>query len=742
MDVKRSEGAALASWSDEADVGSSSVQKLAVYSMDRANRNELVKTIEGLKDQLQQYKAKLRDVVSAYKSVVKEKDALEASLSALSAPSTSTSSSTPQENTPNASEGATDGETAPSQEPPDPLGVNRPSSEEVTALKEQLKTLTVSLTTFSQEKSRMESQFVADNKQLRQEIEDLQARLEGERQQKMSKKADIDQQIQELKGRIRSQQLEREKEQTDHVVMLRELQKLMAEERAQKEYLEMQLDEARRSLQDLTSHNAISEQYEQKIRELSGELNRVRHRLQEAEFKATQPSSFVLDLQKELGSLKTHHQQAVQQEQVNASDAESRLQQQSKLSEERVSSLEDKLSELSEVVGNYERLRFQDQQVIQKLKERLTQLDVENTALVRATKTFGGMDSIEEENLDAQTLYDRILHMKTRLLSVSQQSETPLDITGLFQGSYQRDSDCSLCQRHKEELEQVKEEYERYKLRAQSVLKNKHKDHTTKEVETLKDQVSDLRERLKLCTVHHQEEDEQMQVKLDGLSRSMLAQSDAHKAELAHIKNAHQKEVFILELEAKKQRERTVGLLAEKDQEIEQLRSGTAHKVEHDLYLKLKDLNLESVRDTDGLLRGESESNDAVTQLLMHPATQGEATILHFAQEKARQDVEIVGLRKQKHQLETALRELQHAMTLKEEKSQEALQQLHEQIHKLERDKGREGANLEYLKNVFLKFLTSYDFHGRSQMLKAITTILQFSPVEKDSVRASTHLKF
>ena len=40
-------------------------------------------------------------------------------------------------------------------------------SQEMTALKEQLKTLTLSLTTLSQEKNRVECQFVADNKQLR-----------------------------------------------------------------------------------------------------------------------------------------------------------------------------------------------------------------------------------------------------------------------------------------------------------------------------------------------------------------------------------------------------------------------------------------------------------------------------------------------------------------------------------------------------------------------------------------------
>lgn len=48
-------------------------------------------------------------------------------------------------------------------------------------------------------------------------------------------------------------------------------------------------------------------------------------------------------------------------------------------------------------------------------------------------------------------------------------------LPGLFKGNQPSDSDCEMCKHNKEELEQVKEEFERYKLRAQSVLKNKHK---------------------------------------------------------------------------------------------------------------------------------------------------------------------------------------------------------------------------------------------------------------------------
>lgn len=47
---------------------------------------------------------------------------------------------------------------------------------------------------------------------------------------------------------------------------------------------------------------------------------------------------------------------------------------------------------------------------------------------------------------------------------------------GLLSGDSEKtDSEHPQCAQYKEELEHVKEEFERYKLRAQSVLKNKNK---------------------------------------------------------------------------------------------------------------------------------------------------------------------------------------------------------------------------------------------------------------------------
>jgi hypothetical protein len=52
----------------------------------------------------------------------------------------------------------------------------------------------------------------------------------------------------------------------------------------------------------------------------------------------------------------------------------------------------------------------------------------------------------------------------------------------------------------------------------------------------------------------------------------------------------------------------------------------------------------------------------------------------------------------------------------------------------LEASKSREGANLEYLKNVFINYLTSDDAAGKRHMLNAISTVLQFTAEEAEKI--------
>ena len=129
----------------------------------------------------------------------------------------------------------------------------------------------------------------------------------------------------------------------------------------------------------------------------------------------------------------------------------------------------------------------------------------------------------------------------------------------------------------------------------------------------------------------------------------------------------------------------------------------------------------------------------AISELLSRTALlsgqPAEAALLHFAQEQARKDVELNSLRKQKHALESALRESEHSAATKQHQTDEQLQLLKEEIRRCERNLSRENANLEYLKNVVVKFMVCSDAVGKKQIFNAIATILQFSPQERRDVQ-------
>uniref|UniRef100_A0A0B7B5D4 GRIP domain-containing protein n=1 Tax=Arion vulgaris TaxID=1028688 RepID=A0A0B7B5D4_9EUPU len=236
-----------------------------------------------------------------------------------------------------------------------------------------------------------------------------------------------------------------------------------------------------------------------------------------------------------------------------------------------------------------------------------------------------------------------------------------------------------------------------------------------------------------MTNFHHQEEVAELQAKIDNLSKAVLAQEDKFKQEVAHIKCDHQKEIHDLELEFKKQRDRTVAMLAEKDAELLQRMSG--HSLDLHVFQHWNHHAVDHIPEGSDDKRSSSEELEAVNRLLELPkGIQNEATFLHFAEERGRLKVDILGLRRQKRHLETALRDLQFSTSQKEEQLKDEVNALSEQIAQCERHSVRGAANVEYLKNVLLKFLTSMDSVGKQQMLKALMTILQFSPQEREQV--------
>uniref|UniRef100_A0A1A8IL59 GRIP and coiled-coil domain containing 1 n=1 Tax=Nothobranchius kuhntae TaxID=321403 RepID=A0A1A8IL59_NOTKU len=719
------------------------------------SRKELLEVTESQKKQLVQYQTRFKDVVRAYKSLLKEKEALEASLKVLTvtqdvdlnatggpdlledgcsqhsedsvetAASVDAASDTAREEElselgQKSSSSDVDAEEA--EQPQAPPTSNVEADRRVAQLKSQLSTLTASLATVTQEKSRMEASFQADKRQLKQEVEELQEQLVVMTKQQESELQSLQQQLAEGRARIITQQHEREQEQGDHAQQLRELQRLLQQERDLRQDAELRLQDAKAEL--LASLQAADRGAESEVQlsQVREERNQLRRRLKAVEEEQKKPDPLVEELQQELQELKNSFQQQIHMETKKGSEAEERARERAQATELRVAGLEQRISELSELLGSCEKARQRDQQVAQRLRDRILQLDTENKTLAIAASSRSGCDlSLDESQLDVSVLKEK-MQMVKRLLMLATQKNPDQNIQDLADSEPSSEKGSALV--YQQELQQLREEFERYKLRAQVVLKNKNaKDGCqAKELEEVRDQLSELREKYINLRIQSDEAEAQHRQQMEERQQQMVAQQHAHRQELERVEAQHRDELLRLEAELHKQRERTMALLDEKDQELERLRS-TVMSCSR---------NISDV--TDGGQEVGSDSEDDNISQALRQATPTESTLLLYADQLARKEVEASRLRRQKHRLEEDLHQLQAKLIANAERHDEEMVELRGQLDKLIRDHSREGANLEYLKNVIYKFLTLQDASGRLQTLGAIVTILHFSPQEKQDV--------
>lgn len=742
------------------------------------SRKDLLDTIESQKKQLVQYQTRFKDVVRAYKSLLKEKEALEASLKVLTVTqevdlkqhgqdtttTTTTSSSLdlPEDGCSLHSEDSVDttasvdtpGETSRGDQSeedqgeagvksssvslrsdPDPSGgaeqlqqATPPSSVEtdrrICQLKSQLSTLTSALATVTQEKSRMEASFQADKRQLKQEVEELQERLAAAATQQEAELHALQQQVAEGRARIITQQHEREQEQGDHVQQLRELQRILQQERDLRQDAELRLQDANATLlvtSQAVDRGAESEAHLNKVREERDEL---RKRLQAAEEDQKKPDPRVDELQGELTELKKHFQQQIFTETRKACDAEERARERAQAAERRVAVLEQRVSELSELLGSSEKTKQRDQQTAQRLRDRILQLDTENKTLAMAASSRVTSDlGLDESQLDVGALKEKLEKVK-KLLLLAAQRNPDQNIQNLTDSEAEPGGDKGSALACQQELRQLKDEFERYKLRAQVVLKNKNtKDGCqAKELEELRDQLSELKEKYISLRIQSDEAEARHRRELEERQQQAAALQHAHRQEAEKVEALHRDNLLRLEAELHKQRERTMALLDEKDQELERLRAAVlscGNPAD-----KMADEEYESAPESEG---------DVISQALRRAAP-NEPTLLLYAEQLARKEVEVGGLRRHKHRLEEDVHQLQARLIANGERHDEEVTELRAQLDKLIRDQSREGANMEYLKNVIYKFLTLQDASGRQQTLAAILTILHFSPQEKQSV--------
>ncbi|NXF13802.1 GCC1 protein, partial [Smithornis capensis] len=738
------------------------MEKLGMSFGGGPGRKELQDTVEAQRLQLLRYQARLKDVVRAYKSLLKEKEALEASLRVLSAPpgaalgppgpdppgdSSSVHSGDSAGTATGGDSAATGGDSAatgdsaggdsaatgtgasgtsdragagPRQRPSEPGGPDGDTSEperRLAQLRAQLATLTGALATVTQEKSRMEASYQAERRQMRQEREEAargaRAEAEGLRQELRA----LREQLADTKARLGAQQRERGREQGDHAVMLRELQELLRAERELRRDAERELERGREAAAGRAGLEERAQGHEQLARQLSQELELLKRELRGVREENCRPDPRIQELQDEMAALKNHFQVQLVQEMKKTAQAEEQLRHRAHMEERRVADLEAQVAQASELLGTYEKAKQKDQLLIQKLKERVVQLDLENKTLAIAASSRAPGDSHgEEANLDVNVLRDKMERLKKLLQAATgEEPAEPEEPRG------SGDGEKATAGYYQQELRQLKEEFERYKVRAQLVLKNKSSKDLSlaKELEEAQEQLAELRDKYVALQLASDDTDRQHRQDVEAKRQELSQLQQLHRQELERCQLEYRERALRLEEEMHKQRERALAVLAEKDRELEQLRalalphgpqgsSGSAPDAAH-------------------------EPSEVLPQALQLPPS-SEPTFFLYAEQLARKEVEAAALRKHRHRLEAQLQQLREQSLAEQERHREQVAALQGQIQKDARDRSREGANLEYLKNIVLRFLTLPDARGRQQTLTAILTILHCSPEERQSV--------
>ncbi|NXG06784.1 GCC1 protein, partial [Sakesphorus luctuosus] len=735
------------------------MEKLGMSFGGGPSRKELLETIEGQKQQLLRYQARLKDVVLAYKSLLKEKEALEASLRVLSVPpgaeppvpgsgepldeqsSEHSEDSVGSEGRRDsvgsagsrdtaASVGRSRGDAGPeedrptataqrAEEPPGPDGDAGDWERHVAQLKAQLATLTGALATVTQEKSRMEASYQADKRQTRQELEEARAEAQGLAQELGA----LREQLAHTRARLLAQQHEREREQGDHAEMLRELQELLRQERELRRDAELRVQQGREAPAER------AQGHEQHVRQLSQELEQLRRELQGVREDSGRADPRIQQLQEEMAALKNHFQVQLVQEMKKTAQAEEQLRHRAQMEERRVADLEAQVSQVSELLGTYEKAKQKDQLVIQKLKDRIVQLDLENKTLaIAASSRAPGDIHGEEANLDVNVLKDKMEKLKKLLQAATGKGQADVEEPcepELPRGS--GDGEKATAGYYQQELRQLKEEFERYKVRAQLVLKNKSsKDiNLAKELEEAQEQLAELKEKYVALQLASDDVERQHRQDVEAKKQELCQLQQLHRQELERCQLEYRERALRLEEELHKQRERALAVLAEKDQELEHLRALT---LPHALQASPRG----PLDVTPGDPPGQDPSEVLPQALQLPPSS--EPTFFLYAEQLARKEVEIAALRKHRHGLEGQLHQLRDRALAEQERHREEVSALQTQIQKHSRDRSREGANLEYLKNIVYRFLTLPDARGRQQTLTAILTILHFSPEEKQSI--------
>lgn len=381
----------------------------------------------------------------------------------------------------------------------------------------------------------------------------MEAGFQADKKQMRMEMIAKDLKIKELNEKMKALELEKEACKTKLI----NYDRILSDERHLKENLEFQLQQLK--TQFISTHSGASSDLNQENIELRKKL------------KSYESNSFVQDasmiqaLQSEIENLKQQHVTRSQIEQQKANEVNEKSRKLTAVHEKQVSELEQKLSELSLSVSNYHKLREADTEQIAHLKEVVFQLS-KNTKQVSESK-------IQHE--------DEFSNDSSRL-------ETPIDLTEISIRGVATDPGFVSIEKYvakKKLCNRLKSDNEA--LATEIAEKSLH-------IRTLQEKVSVLNKNID----EYENEIKRKSVELNAIIKAERAN---YKEAVNSLEMAHRSQISQLEQQIQKQRERSLILLKEKENELRSL------KTSYELFLPKKN-SVSKADDDDDQRSSKSDS--------------------------------------------------------------------------------------------------------------------------------------
>uniref|UniRef100_A0A182YN35 GRIP domain-containing protein n=1 Tax=Anopheles stephensi TaxID=30069 RepID=A0A182YN35_ANOST len=652
--------------------------------------------ISSQKEHINRYESRLKDIIVAYKGLAKEKAALEQSLQTLSADSASA------DKTSYVKQEAVDAKQLP-----------------VVSNDEQVQKIMQNLATITAERNRIEEVLKSDRNQLRQQLTSKDATIEEltRRIRILEHQSQADSSMASTNGPV--ERFVNGGKFEEQSLKIRELKKRLDDERNLNEQLELQLA----NLKTQFLLNIPDRQAELKKRAEGKNVSSMNINAEKNPNNSMDLKESLQDLQKEMNNLKKQYAVAVADEKQRVRLAEENSKRLREIHEERVANFESRIRELSEMVGKYDRLKEQDKAHILQLKSTIASLQ---------TKCAEESNDMPSDNFDRESIEDGYGTRQTQFAAHAAKSLEETGDTQAADVNFPSNVVVQLQLDAQNELENYKWRYE------QSMGENQR---LKKELLLCQECVTQLKQKLDSQKQLTAQLESDLHQKLTEQQIAFKNESAKHGEALSAMQASFERQIGHLQDSLQKQRERSLAVMDEKDEEIKTLRTSLEIiSLSSSSSVRQQD----SCNETMGNVKGDhnrwNASNDSATILTPFTSLADEHQhILHYAQEIARKNVEISALRTSKNASEATLRKLAQEKIMIEENFKEQISQLERDVERLRNNNHLEGSNLEYLKNVVLSFLLTRDTESKKHMTNAIAAVLKFDENEIQAVNNIKH---